>query len=263
MHATLLSVTRPEFYHLAESKVERLRIDDKTVRFRLELKAGRPVDGRTVDVVAYLPRRSRARPSGARWRWFGPGSSYSPPSSSGTDRNELDPKEGRAPGPGNDELQRLNQTKDHAKQKEILLGMLDEVRRHPHGPGRRVGAGDQRGRNPGSESRGRALIDQAARIGARYGREMEIGAINVDRVRNIVGKAELEDLVLEYARKAVAMLRPSDSVSSPEVHLEEPGIGPAQGQQDRRGEGQGRGRCPGRSHRRARPSGGRQTRSGR
>ena len=41
---------------------------------------------------------------------------------------------------------------------------------------------------------------------------MEIGAINIV-IRNLVGMAELEDLVLEYARKAVALLQPSDSAT--------------------------------------------------
>ena len=58
----------------------------------------------------------------------------------------------------------------------------------------------------------RALIDQTVRISAHYGREMEIGAINIV-IRNIVGNEDLEDLVLEYTRKAVAMLRPSDSIT--------------------------------------------------
>ena len=58
----------------------------------------------------------------------------------------------------------------------------------------------------------RASIDQAARVSAHYGREMEVGAINIV-IRNLVGMAQLEDLVLEYARRAVTMLQPSDSAA--------------------------------------------------
>ena len=41
---------------------------------------------------------------------------------------------------------------------------------------------------------------------------MEIGAIDIV-IRNLVGNEELEDLVLEYARKAVTLLQPSDSAT--------------------------------------------------
>ena len=53
--ANLLSIIRPDFYHFAESKIDHLRIDEKSVRFTLQLNAGRPVDGRIFDVIAYLP----------------------------------------------------------------------------------------------------------------------------------------------------------------------------------------------------------------
>ena len=54
MHAMLLSIPSPDRF--AGSKVEHLRIDEKTVRFTLQLQAGRPVDGRTFGIVAYLPK---------------------------------------------------------------------------------------------------------------------------------------------------------------------------------------------------------------
>ena len=111
------------------------------------------------------------------------------------------------PGRGNDDLKRLNQTKDPAKRKEILEGMLEEVPRHAHGRARRRGCWRSIRPRPRLRKRRCALIDQTARVAARYGREMEIGAIHTV-IQNLVGMEELEDMVLEYARKAVAMLRP-------------------------------------------------------
>jgi hypothetical protein len=58
----------------------------------------------------------------------------------------------------------------------------------------------------------RALIDQTARFAARHGREMEIGAVNLI-INRLIGAEEREDLILEYARKTVAMLHPDDSAA--------------------------------------------------
>src|SRR5262249_28426268 len=63
----------------------------------------------------------------------------------------------------------------------------------------------------GSGQEVRGLIDRAVRVASRYGREMEIGQINWI-IRNIVGKEALEDVVLDYSRRAVAMVRPSDPI---------------------------------------------------
>jgi RNA polymerase sigma factor (sigma-70 family) len=210
-HAALLSVTMPDFYRFAESRVEGLRIDETTVRFTLRLQASRPVDSRTAEVIAYLPA-DQASPE-ALWgsMEFGRQGQY-PAKLERTDRNEIDRQEGMAPGPGNDELRRFNQTKDLAKQKEILLGMLDKFGDTPVAPFAAWALAIKEAESGASEEKVRALIDQAARLAARYGQAMEVDAINVI-VRNLVGAAERESLVLDYARKAVAMLRPSDPVS--------------------------------------------------
>jgi RNA polymerase sigma factor (sigma-70 family) len=214
-HANLLSITRPDWYHFAESKVDQLRIDEKTVRFKLQLKAGRPVDGRSFDVIVYLPKDD-ARPHAA---WGSMGITYGqrifaafPAKIERTQGNSLEPKEGQAPGSWNDDLRRLNQTKDRAKRKEMLEGMQAKYRDTPMAPlAAWVLAIDQaEAHAPEAEVRG--LIDQAARVAAHYGRELELEASNVI-IRNIVGMEELENLTLEYARKAVAMLQPSDSVA--------------------------------------------------
>ncbi len=210
-HAALLSVTMPDFYRFAESRIDGLRIDETTVRFTLRLQASRPVDSRTAEVIAYLPA-DQASPE-ALWgsMEFGRQGQY-PAKLERTDRNEIDRQEGMAPGPGNDELRRFNQTKDLAKQKEILLGMLDKFGDTPVAPVAAWALAIKEAESGASEEKVRALIDQAARLAARYGQAMEVDAINVI-VRNLVGAAERESLVLDYARKAVAMLRPSDPVS--------------------------------------------------
>ena len=98
-HTRLLSVTTPEFYRFAESRVDRLRIDDETVCFTLHLQAGRPIDSRTMEVIVYL---SGGRPvDKALWgsMEFGGQSQY-PVKLERTDRTELDRQEGQAPRPG-------------------------------------------------------------------------------------------------------------------------------------------------------------------
>ncbi len=203
--ATLLSVTRPD--RLAGSKVDRLRVDDKTVRFRIQFQAEQPLD-----VIAYRVgyRASREALLGSM-DGFGRGFVF-PAKLERTERMELDPKERLVPGSGIDELQRLNQTKVLAQRREILLGMLDRFGDTPMAPLAAWVLAINEAETPAPNREIRALIDQAARIGGRYGREMEIGAINVI-VSNIVGKAEREDLAMEYARKTVAMLDAGDSVS--------------------------------------------------
>ncbi len=198
-----------------KSKVDHLRIDEKTVRFTLQLKAGRPVDGRTFDVIVYLPKDD-AHPQAV---WGSMGIMYGqhsfavyPAKIERANRNSLDPKEVQAPGSWNDDLRRLNQTKDRAKQKEILEGMLAKYRATPMAPLAASTLAIDQAEAHAPEAEVRKLIDQTARAGAHYGREMEVGAINIV-IRNLVGIEELEDLVLEYARKAVTMLQPSDSVA--------------------------------------------------
>ena len=209
-HATLLSVTTPDFYRLAESKVRGLRIDDQTVRFTLRLQARRPVDRQTAEVIAYLPA-DQASPK-ALWGSMQVGEGQYPAKLERTDRKEIDRQDGVAPAPGDDDLRRFNQTKDLAKQKVILLGMLDKFGDTPMAPVAAWALAITEADAGASEERVRPLIDQAARLAARYGPAMEVDAINVI-VKNIVGNPELENLVLDYARKAVAMLRPSDPVT--------------------------------------------------
>ena len=162
----------PEFHRLADSKVDRLRIDENTIRFTLNLQAGRPADSRTVEVVGYFPE-DQASPK-ALWGSIGFGRQGQYPAKvERTERNEIDRQEGMAPGPGNDDLRRFNQSKDPAKQKEILLGMLDKFGDTPMAPIAAWALAITEGQASASEKELRALIDQAARLAARYGPAME------------------------------------------------------------------------------------------
>ena len=208
-HATLLSVTTPD--HVAESKVDRLRIDGKTLRFTLQLQSSRPVHSQTAEVIAYLPA-DQPTPK-ALWgsmEWDGQG--QYPAKLERTDRKEIDRQEGMVPAPGSDVLREFNETDDPAKQKEIGRRMLDKFGDTPMavvaGSTLALSAADA----GAPETEVRASIDRAARLAARYGREMEVGAIN-QIVQYLVGMAKQEDVVLDYARKAVAMQQPSDPVN--------------------------------------------------
>jgi RNA polymerase sigma factor (sigma-70 family) len=213
--AKLLSIIRPDRYHFAESKVDRLRIDEKTVKFTLQLSADRPVDGRSFDVVVYLPK-DNAQPQEA---WGSMGITYGrrifavyPAKIERTLRNSLDPREDQGSGSWGEDMRRLNETKDRSKQTEIVEGMLAKYHDTPTAPIAAWVLAIHQAEAHAPEAEVRRLIDQTARIAARYGREMELGAIN-SVIRNLIGIEELEVLVLEYARKAVTMLESSDSVS--------------------------------------------------
>src|SRR6202042_151714 len=101
-----------------------LRIDEATVRFTLHLRESRTDTIRNTDVVAYLPA-DQASPK-ALWGSMQVGEGQYPAKLERTDRKEIDRQDGVAPAPGDDDLRRFNQTKDLAKQKVILLGMLDK-----------------------------------------------------------------------------------------------------------------------------------------
>ena len=206
---TLLSVTRPELYHFRESTIEKLRVDEEAVGFTLRLKAIRPVDSRAMDVIAYLPK-DEASPK-ALWgsMEFDTQGQY-PVKLERTDLKELNPRETVAPG--NEDLLRFNQAKDRGKRKEILEGILKQHGETPIAPFAAWALAINQAQAQAPEAEVRAAVERAIGLAARYGPEMEVEAINVI-VRNLVGMEELEDLVLEYARKAESMLRRSDSIA--------------------------------------------------
>jgi RNA polymerase sigma factor (sigma-70 family) len=210
-HATLLSIMMHDFYRHAQSKVDGLRIDEKTVRFTLQLQGSRPTQTGTFNVIAYLPMEE-ANPK-ALWGSMEvqKGLVY-PAKMERTDRTELDAKEDLESAPENVDRKRLIQAKDPAKRMEIGERMLKNYKDTPVAPLAAWVLAITQAEAKAPETEVRVLIDQAARLAARYGPEMEISAINVI-VWNLVGMAEREDLILEYARKAVAKLSPSDSVA--------------------------------------------------
>jgi RNA polymerase sigma factor (sigma-70 family) len=209
-HATLLSIAWTNAYRLADSKVDHLRIDDRTVRFTLHLQAALSINSRTMEFIVYFsddqPRPNALRGSLEYGRW-GP---Y-PANLERTDRSEIDRPQGRAPTPENDDLRRYQQTKDPSKRREILEEMLAKYKDAPMGQLAATWMVQDRAQAGAPEDEVRVLMDQAIRIAARYGREMEIGAMN-QIIGVTVGTKDLDDLVLDYARRAVAKLLPSDSV---------------------------------------------------
>jgi RNA polymerase sigma factor (sigma-70 family) len=209
-HAKLLSIAWSNNYRLAESKVDHLRIDDRTMRFTLHIQAARSIDSRTMEFIVYLSD-DQARPNTLRGSMeYGRWGPY-PANLERTDRSEIDRREGRAPAPEIDDLRRYQQTKDPSKRREILEEMLKKYKDIPmsqHAATRMV---MERADAGAAEGELRGLMDQAIRIAARYGREMEIGTIN-QIIRVNVGKKGVEDFVLDYARRAVAKLLPSDSI---------------------------------------------------
>ncbi|APW59121.1 sigma-70 family RNA polymerase sigma factor [Paludisphaera borealis] len=214
--ATLLAILMPEHYHFAESTIENFQIDDKAVRFTLKIAATRPIDARVLNVVAYLPK-DQAEPKVLRGSIDFSQQGQFPAILDRTDLKELDPKEALAAG--NDELRRFNQTKDREKQVEILKEMLKKYAEEPMAPVAGWALAITLADDKAPTAEVRAAVDRAIEVAARYGPEMEVGTINLI-VRNLVGAEDLEDLTLEYARKAEAMLRASYPVALQENALQ-------------------------------------------
>jgi hypothetical protein len=214
--ARLLSLA-PGPFDLARSKLDHVRIDETTVRFALQLfRTLPPPDILPIEIVAHR-FSDEARPTTLRGGWIRERGRarrldlVTPVTLERTDRAELDPKEAEAVSPGRAEFRRVTELKDPAELKESLEGIIAKY--NDDTPVAlsaaqalamiRADAGA-----PNEEVRG--LIDRAARIASRHGREMEISTIGVI-VDNITGAEGRDDLALEYARRAVAMLRPEDS----------------------------------------------------
>ncbi len=210
----LLSLGYPNAFDRARSKLDHGRIDERTVRFTLQLFRVQPNIIRPIEIVAHRIG-DEGRPTTLRGAWIeergraGTRGLVSPVTLERTDRTELDPKKAGAASPGWEEFRRGVESKDPAEKKEILEGIIakygdaDVAQYAAHSLALvRADAGA-----PNEEVRG--LIDRAARIASRHGRENEIGVIGLI-VNNVTGAEGRDDLVLEYAGKAVAMLRPDD-----------------------------------------------------
>ncbi len=217
--ARLLSLRGdPGAFDLARSRLDRVRIDESTVHFTLQLfRVGPPSDILPIEIVAHRfgdearPTTLRGACIHERGSILGGKGLLTPTTLERTDRAELDPKAADAAFPGLEEFRRGVDSKDPAEQKRILEGILAKYGEDGSVALRtaqslaiiRADAGA-----PNEEVRG--LIDRAARIASRYGREMEIFTIGLI-AENVTGAEGRDDLALEYARRAVAMLRPDDS----------------------------------------------------
>ena len=215
--ARLLSVGNPDACDLARSRLDHVRIDETTVRFTLQLfRVGSPPDIFPIEIVAHR-FGDEARPTTLRGGWICDRGRYrrldlvTPVTLERTDRTELDPKEADPVSPGWQEYRRVVQSNDLAALREGLEGILakyeDDTPVAWSATQALIMIRAEAGA-PHEELRG--LIDRAARIASRHGREMEISTIGVI-VDNITGAEGRDDLALEYARRAVAMLRPEDS----------------------------------------------------
>jgi RNA polymerase sigma factor (sigma-70 family) len=213
-HARLLSTASPDFFDLARSTVDHDRIDERTVRFMLQFFVIPRKTIRSIEIVAYRPE-DEARPRTLRGSWIeeigragGRGVVF-PVTLERTERAELDPKEVQAIVPGWEGFRQYNQAKDPAKKHEILERIIEKFGDTPFAICASWILAINRADAGAPEAEVRALIEQTTRFAARHGREMQIGAINII-VDNIIGAEEREGLILEYARKAVAMLHPDD-----------------------------------------------------
>jgi hypothetical protein len=202
---------------LARSRLDHVRIDETTVCFTLQLfRGGSPPDIFPIEIVAHR-FGDEARPTTLRGGWIRDRGRarrldlVTPVTLERTDRTELDPKEADPVSPGWQEYRRVVQSNDLAALREGLEGILakyeDDTPVAWSATQALVMIRAEAGA-PNEELRG--LIDRAARVVSRHGREMEIGTIGTS-VANLTGAEGRDDLVVEYARRAVAMLRTEDS----------------------------------------------------
>ncbi len=213
--ARLLAVGYPGAF--ARSRLDHVRIDETTVRFTLQLfRVGSPPDIFPIEIVAHR-FGDEARPTTLRGGWIRERGRarrldlVTPVTLERTDRAELDPKEADPATPGREAYQRVVRSNDPAALREGLEGILakyDDDTPVAWSAAQALVMIRAEAGAPNEELRG--LIDRAARVVSRHGREMEIGTIGTI-VANLTGAEGRDDLVVEYARRAVAMLRPEDS----------------------------------------------------
>ena len=215
-----------------------------------------PNQSRTMEIVAYL-RGERAEPRcplgiGGVGR---PGAVSRPSSSAPTGRSST-ARKARSPRRASRNSSGSSRPRTPPSSGRILEGMHREVRRHALRPIRRDGhwrsiradAGAPRGRGscPDRSSGPRTRRAMAGR--------WKSAAINLivkgPRRGGGAGRTSCWIMPARPSRCCVRMTR--STLQEPDI--EEPGSSPAQGQQDRRGEGPGRGQGTGGSHRRARPA---------
>lgn len=207
--ASLLSIGYPGFI-LGKSRIEDLRVDDRSVRFRLRIENDRPADGRTFHIVAYRPEGQR-NPGvllgsmelwGSRW----------PVRLERTDLKELGPKDA-ALAPAVDSAEWKGLKDNDIQEKKRLLSVILE--KYPGEPSTVTAASALMILMADSKApRGEVLpaAERSVRLAAPYGRELELFAVHHVAWR-CVEMDPLSGLAADYARRAEAMLRPSDSIA--------------------------------------------------
>jgi RNA polymerase sigma factor (sigma-70 family) len=208
--ASLLSVGSANFFSKEESAVEDPRIDEESVHFTLRLKPKAEPSARTFVVDAHvMPGDDGSKVlfgsmEVSRLRF--------PAELERTDQTVLDPKKADALGPGTDDLTRYNRSHDAGEKRLILEGILKKYPSQPITYTAALMLTYELARSKASPEEVRDAATQAMRMAARYGREMERSAAHFVAwgLVNLEGRA---DLALDVARKAEAVLRPTDPVS--------------------------------------------------
>jgi RNA polymerase sigma-70 factor (ECF subfamily) len=207
---SLLPVNDSKVYRLPQSRIENLRIDDNSLRFHIRIVSDRDPSGALHAVDAYIPERE-ARPKVLLGSMAVSGSRH-PVELERTESRELDGGRASVSAPGSDELRRFDQNRGIDKQREILEGILERYGDRPIAPiaawSLAIVLADARA----SHVDVHWAAGLSFRLSARYGQEMELAAVH--RVADhLVATGVLPDLALDYARKAEAMLRPSDPIA--------------------------------------------------
>jgi RNA polymerase sigma-70 factor (ECF subfamily) len=207
---SLLPANDPRIYRLPQSRIESLDIDDNSVRFRIRLVSERNTAGTLLAVDAYIPE-AEARPRVLRGSMAVSRSRF-PIELERTESKELDGGQAIASAPGVDDLRRADQSQDPRERRGILEGILERHGDRPIAPiaawSQAIALADAHA----ARVEVRSAAERAFRLAARYGPEMEFAAVH--RVADhLVASGVLPDLALDYARKAEAMLQPSDPVA--------------------------------------------------
>jgi RNA polymerase sigma factor (sigma-70 family) len=214
-HVRVSLLSTNENYRLEDSRIEDVRVTQREIHFTLRLKPKTEPSVRRLMIDAYLPSAGSA----PRLLFGSMGDGRRLPAElERTDRRVLDPKKTSTPALSNDELTRLDEARDVNERRALLEAIL---RKSGDGPNAVVPAwllAITLADTKASKADVRAATDRAIRLASRFGPEMERGTIDTI-VHNIVGSEGLADVVLDYARKAESMLRPTDSVADRTIAL--------------------------------------------
>jgi uncharacterized protein (TIGR03067 family) len=215
---SLLPSDDPKAYRLPESGIETPSIDDNSVRFVIRLVSDRNASGALREVDAYIPE-GEARPAILRGSMAVSRSRF-PVVLERTRPATLGREPSATPDPGGEDLRRADRVEDPEKRRVLLEGILERYGDRPMAPiaGWSLAITLADAHAPRAEVRSAA--ERAIRSAARYGPELEFAAVH--RIANHLVETGLQpELALESARKAEAMLRPTDPVGLRRAVLED------------------------------------------